>query len=279
MPKELMNIADYHQKMIDYLNEVEPEFMAWLTFFWADQADAMTNKRIRKMILSGDVPRELMEQWQQDYSRLASAKIEPAYGLAMKKATGFITEKYPKFIFHHDWWGIEKWIAENSGNLAVELSFNQHQALKMVISRFVVSGNPGQTVDQLSRAIRPIIGLHSRYATATVNYYNTLIANGVRPSRALRLQTNYAKRLHRYRAMMITRTELAKAYCAGAELGIQQAQETGFIGEIERIWDTSEDERVCPLCNERHGKPITKDQIPPGHPGCRCATIYKEVEG
>ena len=46
------------------------------------------------------------------------------------------------------------------------------------------------------------------------------------------------------------------------------------------IWQTLEDERVCPICSPFNGRKADQwaDQFPngpPGHPNCRCFLIYK----
>jgi hypothetical protein len=45
------------------------------------------------------------------------------------------------------------------------------------------------------------------------------------------------------------------------------------------IWQTSNDERVCPICGPKHGKEITDGKFPPAHPRCRCWVTYEFPEG
>lgn len=72
------------------------------------------------------------------------------------------------------------------------------------------------------------------------------------------------------RSEMIAVTETTRAGVEG---------ERGLVGMIERdnqnikmlpIWQTANDDRVCPICGPRHGQYITDGMFPPAHPRCRC---------
>lgn len=41
------------------------------------------------------------------------------------------------------------------------------------------------------------------------------------------------------------------------------------------IFNTEDDERVCPICSPLDGKEITDGEYPPRHVGCRCWTTYE----
>lgn len=289
MPKPIGNAIILHRRMINYLNRAEPVLAKILTNNWENQANAITYKEIREMILAGVITQQMMKEWQQDYSRLVERFVKPAYLAAMQKAAEFVHREFPLFIWDKDWWGVHNWIMTRGTNLAVQLSTVQHEALRAIVGQAATLSIPGMTVDELSRAIRPVIGLHSRFATATFNYYNKLRENGVSPKRARELQFNYAARLHRYRAMMIARTELAYAFTEGANSAIEQAQDQGLIGVVMKEWFTAQDERVCPRCGPMHGKRVRQDEnfvdeetgvevpYPPLHPHCRCMVSYIEL--
>ena len=72
------------------------------------------------------------------------------------------------------------------------------------------------------------------------------------------------------RAEMIATTEVTRAYTQGTQ--ITQAQLAGAGITMERIWHTSNDERVCPICEPHNGQPESEwgsDELP-GHINCRC---------
>lgn len=76
------------------------------------------------------------------------------------------------------------------------------------------------------------------------------------------------------RAEMIAITETTRAASEAERRMVELiAQETGE-GLIP-VWQTSNDELVCPICGPKHGNPITDGQYPPAHPRCRCWTVHE----
>jgi hypothetical protein len=77
------------------------------------------------------------------------------------------------------------------------------------------------------------------------------------------------------RAEMIAVTETTRAYSAGSEIGINSIRELGI--EVIDIWNTNEDELVCPICGPLDGKERGNDwnENPPAHPRCRCWITHK----
>ncbi len=81
------------------------------------------------------------------------------------------------------------------------------------------------------------------------------------------------------RAAMIARTEVMRAQVGG---NFDVWVKSGIVKSIK--WLTSEDERVCPVCEDNDqvvveiGKPFPSgDLIPSAHPLCRCVAIVHEV--
>lgn len=70
-------------------------------------------------------------------------------------------------------------------------------------------------------------------------------------------------------------TELSGAASRGEEF-VQKQLESQSI-EVERVWYTQEDERVCPVCEPRHGRKEGNGWSlpPPAHPRCRCYLGYR----
>ena len=83
-------------------------------------------------------------------------------------------------------------------------------------------------------------------------------------------------------AEQIAVTELTRAEAQFSEALSSRLTEQGVNTQIR--WLTSEDERVCPICNPLDGK-IKKDggwmsksgliTSPPAHPNCRCQTVVE----
>lgn len=79
------------------------------------------------------------------------------------------------------------------------------------------------------------------------------------------------------RARMIAVTETTRAYSAGVEIAQRVLADDGVKTRL--VWRTARDERVCPICGPRDGKPRGKgwDDLPPAHPNCRCWTTIEVV--
>jgi hypothetical protein len=80
------------------------------------------------------------------------------------------------------------------------------------------------------------------------------------------------------RAEMIAATEVTRASVQGEMDLVDQLKEQGF--EMVAIWQTSNDERVCPLCGPLDGTKQGEgwDDPPPLHVRCRCWLTYDFAE-
>ena len=72
-------------------------------------------------------------------------------------------------------------------------------------------------------------------------------------------------------------TETTTAISLGERDVVDRMEELGV--EIDALWITKRDERVCPVCGPLHNQPISQweDDFPvgpPAHPRCRCFLIY-----
>jgi len=75
------------------------------------------------------------------------------------------------------------------------------------------------------------------------------------------------------RASMIAVTEVTRAASEG-ERAIAKELESQGIRMIP-IWQTNNDELVCPLCGPKHGQEIKDGIYPPLHVNCRCFTNHE----
>lgn len=84
------------------------------------------------------------------------------------------------------------------------------------------------------------------------------------------------------RAEMIATTEVTRAYAeATNEHQRMVERETGI--RMRRVWETLNDDLVCPICGPLNGKPEEDWAVmfpggPPAHPRCRCSTSLELVE-
>lgn len=298
-----------NQKLLDsleaYIIENEADFASDLTMFWTDQATAITYQELQNMVEEGDVSEELLKDWKNDYAILSKENLlnrwKFAIILGQEKNSFFANDE--EFQFNATEKGIKGWIQNRSGRLITEMVQEQRKAIQHII----MMENIGLTsADELAKIIRPCIGLTTRQAVANKRYYDNL-KNQLRKDhprmkeetiirRAQEAQRKYAKKQLRYRAQTIAQTELAEAYNQGADFGIRQAQEKGYIGHVRKIWVTAREflyedgkNRVCQYCEavEAVSKELDEyfdlgrcglKKIPPAHPRCRCVVKYVEVE-
>lgn len=279
------------RQLRSFLDAAEPELVYFLVNNWRSQGQAITYKELREAIISGEISAEYIDQWRQDYARLVVKHLQPAWLEAIAKAAEALEEKYPGWYFNPMGDGVLEWVKNRAAAFVTNTTQAQVDCLRAIVQRTALL--EVKNVDQLARAIRPMVGLTKQQALANLNYYQSLLDSGVSEKRALDLSIKYSARQSRYRAYNIARTEMAYAYNKGADEGIRQAQEAGYMGEAEKVWCTAEDERTCPTCAELEGKVVAMDdefdfstklaatdptirRTPPAHPGCRCAIIYRE---
>lgn len=275
-----------------FLDKKEPQLVYWLVYTWNTQSRAITYKELREAILRGDISADILEEWQQDYTAFVRDHLQPFWIDAMDQAAKKIHAKYPEWHFDPTAEGIRDWTSTRSAKFVTEVTNTQIEGLRAVVMRAAVLQD--MSVDVLARAIRPMVGLTHQQAVANMKYYEKLLEKGASEQKAQDLAARYAARQHRYRGYNIARTELAFSFNQGTHFAIQQAQYQGYMGDTVKIWCTADDERVCPICGALEGQRVGMDEpfnfrtriaaanpevllVPPAHPSCRCAVMYKEI--
>lgn len=285
-----------------YLEENIGEPVEFLVGFWKDQEEAFTYKEIRQAILDGAVSEETMRLWAQDYSILVAEKMYPVWQKAMAGGSHgqpIMDAIADEFVFDTHTPSVLSWINERGAEFVTAVTEEQRKAIKAMLTRHV---DGTYTVDELSRVIRPCVGLTESQAKANLRYYESVKAKmleqhpKMKPENARKKARDaamkYAERQHRQRAFDIAQTEMAFAYNRGADEGIRQAQSQNLLGVMEKRWSTSGDSNVCDICRALDGVQIGMDeefdfkgkvlfagqkQTPPAHPRCACAVQYIEI--
>lgn len=295
-----------------FLDEKSPILVYFLHRLWSEQQRAVTYKELREAILNGEISPEWLEDWQQDYVNFVNTTLNPLWLEAIDNAAEQLDAwlKENRMTPIVDWYdpdfdGIKEWTRNHAAELVTNSTETQIEAVRAVVHRATALEN--MSVDELSRAIRPMVGLTKPQAVANMRYYEALIANGMSEKKALDLSIKYAAKQHRYRGYMISRTELAFAYNEGADIATRQAQELGLVGDVKKRWVTTggnavgvrrvkqknggykyvEYDRRCKWCIALEGKEIGLDEkfiwngkeldMPPAHPHCMCAIEYVET--
>lgn len=278
------------QLLRSFLDDNEPGLVRFLVRIWNDQGNAITYKELREAILAGDIDPQWIDDWMQDYAKFVKKNMVPAWEKAISAGAASLAVASPSWYFNPMGEAIRTWTAAHSAEFITNVTSTQIDALRALVRRAATMEDI--SVDELARTIRPLTGLTKQQAEANLRYFNKLRENGVAPKRARDLSARYAARQHRYRAYQVARTELGFAYNKGADEGIRQAQAAGYMGEVEKVWCTADDERTCSICGALEGKRITMDEdfdfktslttpgirrTPPAHPSCRCAVLYEPV--
>lgn len=172
---------------------------------------------------------------------------------------------------------------EHSSRLIKAITEQQRKAVRAIVANGVRGGEPPIDV---ARAVRDVVGLDPRLATAVQNYRASLVAQGRDPKDVAARASAYARRLVAYRSRTIARTETLWANNMGRSRVWVAARDTGLLTtEAVRRWSTSRDERTCPICAPMNGALAPLDgywtlpngkqvQIPnESHPNCRCSPI------
>jgi hypothetical protein len=142
------------------------------------------------------------------------------------------------------------------------------------------------SVADARRMIRDRVGLLPQHAVAVQNYEAGLLASGMDPTRVQTLAARYSERLLRYRAEMISRTEVARATSVGQQEYWLQARDAGRLPpNTMRIWIVNIDELTCDICRpmqdsdpiglEDYWTTVEGDTVyypTQSHPNCRCTT-------
>ena len=280
-------------RLQSFVDANEPRLAKFVHSFISDQGDSITYKTLREAILSEELPKEVLESWQQAYSGFVLDTMMPQWEKAFEAAAQELAEKYPTYYFDSTAAGVRTWNITNAARFVTNCTQEQIKGLRSVIRRATELAAEGMNTDELARVIRPMVGLTARQTRANMNYYEKLIENGMSKEKAREKAIKYSARQHRYRAQMIARTELAFSYNHGKYNAVLQAQEQGLMGKCRKRWNCADTDSTCEYCRSLDGKEIAMDEdfniqtnltavnvkkVPPAHPQCMCLIDYIEIE-
>lgn len=274
-----MSNDDILQRLSSFIDRKSPQPARFLYRMWADQQRLSLTTTARS-ILNGGLSINYLLDWQQDYSNFLVESYTPLVEAASKQVVKDLIAEYGVELHDPMYSAIERYISTHGGRLIREVSTAQYQAINVLVRQAAMTDT--MTVDQLARAIRPCIGLTKWQCQQTKKFYDNLIEQGYSHKKALKRQMTYAAKMHRQRAASIAETETAYAYNNAAKMVIIDAVEQGLISpEVMKEWTTADDEKVCKRCGAVDGDVVPLNEtfsigvdLPPGHPGCRCAVKY-----
>lgn len=177
-----------------------------------------------------------------------------------------------------------------AANLVVQVDSANRLAIRRVIHE---SFTQPATADQTARKLRSMVGLHTRWARAVMNFddanYRRFLKDGMTQeaarARADVLTKRYSDRLIRRRAEMIARTEIQQAQNWGRQAAWDGGSKAGYVDMASmKEWRTapmgSQYGPPCPICTELRGTRVPYNgtfangyEMPPAHPHCRCTAV------
>lgn len=251
------------------------EVQKWGEFSYSDLEAAILDGHLNDLI-----------DWQARYAEVVNGTLAPMWAMAMAAAAKKATKE--KVILDDSDVFVKAWIQTHGGELITRLSEESRRAVAAIILR----GQAERILPRdMAKQIRPLIGLTEIQAQANVNYrekiYRSYLEGGasstVAAARADKAAVKYASQQHRFRAETIVHTELAFAYNRGAHMGVSQAVSDRLMGRCEMVWSTAGTNRVCGRCLALKDTVVGHTDesgvtLPPLHPRCRCAIMYREIE-
>jgi hypothetical protein len=263
-----------------YLGKKEPGVIAAALGFWKRQGGLLSQADIDRMISTLVAPSGILKAWEKMNEEFVREEISPEHIDALEFSAKDIEQRIRRIQQKADLpttEAIRKWLATQAGALITRLDAEIRLSINGILRAGVIE--TPLSPYQLSKLIRPLIGLTDRWSKAVLNRYNTLLGSGMDAAKALAEADKYATFLHKVRGMNIARTELAEAYNEGQ---LSALKETGEA--IKKRWATADDERVCPICADMDGEERDLNaefscgkQRPPAHPGDRCSLEYEMV--
>lgn len=279
----------------EYLDKNEPKIQRAIRKMWNTEREIITKEEMEKVLQYSWVPVEWIQRFTNDYTVFVNEVMAPAWRDAMQNAVEYMNgqiERYAKKQFEDTHIGkfIEDWIREHGGELIVQLSEAQHEAIREILRIYILE-HPLSPYD-LAKVIEPLIGLTSSEAVAVARYRESLVKENLSENVIENLTNKYAEFLLKKRALRIARTELSYAYNRGQLEAIREAKANGFFrGEVIKTWLTAGDERTCEFCQSLDGEVVGLEETypgatkreqeiltPPAHPMCRCTVIYEVIE-
>jgi len=267
----------------DYLRRREPAVRGEVRRLWRDWRDALAGAGVAALVQAGTVQPRLRDAWldaaQAWYNDRLKPELEGALRFAGERIIGTYNRRTKAAAFNATLARILDWTREHGGELIRQLTEGQAATINVLLQHQVFMGITSPA--ELSRRLKPMIGLLRREGMAVLRYEAELLAQGLPPTKVSAMSARYSDFLLGARAERIARTELCFAFEFGQMESIRQIQEAGLVSDVQKEWMTAGDDRMCPDCAALDGETVGLDEefsggvkVPPLHSGCRCDVGY-----
>jgi hypothetical protein len=291
VPRRRITIVSGPEALIElrrFLNAGEPKVQRAALSLWKSQAGMISGNDVEEMIAKGQAPAALMKAWERANSEFAQEAVVPKYNDAFSETEKNLSVRLKRILGKAGLptsTVVQAWVNAHSGELITRLNTDMHGVIHSILQQHVI--RQPMSPFQLSKLIRPHIGLTERFSRAVSRRYQALVDSGVSVEAALAESERYAMFLHKVRGMMIGRQELAMAYGEGQWQALVDAQAAGTIEDrVVKTWATADDERVCDECAGLDGEQQDLNvefsngvMHNPAHVQCRCANMHEIIRG
>lgn len=253
---------------------------------WERQTGLVTIETTKRALQIGAVPPEWEDPWERMIKEFVRDAVIPEWvksisvaGDRMAKRVNRVQRK--EFGFNSTMTSVKTWVDTQGGKLIVNLTAAQVGSVNALLQDQIALQVTSPYV--LAQRIRPIVGLTQREARAVAKLLAGMIEEGISANVINSQVANYAKFLHKNRALRIARTEISNAYNFGQMDSMKQAVAEGWLpGVPEKTWIAG-GSNPCDICleNEAVGYIVLEAAFPSGHehptahPQCECAVGYR----
>jgi hypothetical protein len=266
-----------------FLVDAEPEVATFVKALWADMSKEISSPIAGQMISQRSVPASIIEIWDRQYADFIDGVLSQKWAESMRAGESNLASKWRLLTPAN----INTWMDNRGPALFDGLITQQSRSLNQMIRFFATEAPLAQ--DTLASIISPAVGLTEKQSKALTGHFNALTEAGASEDSIRLSMSARASKFQRARADMIARTELASAYNGGIDVAIRQGIDDGvFEGEVQKVWRTQDDERVCPICGPLDETSVDMGDsfsslgftgdVPPAHPMCRCVVLYEDQE-
>ncbi len=248
----------------------------------------------------------VIQKYRAEYEEFAEENLIPIWKNAIRVGAQSI-DSDNAFEFDSDSDDIRKWLDSCSRSFVNAAVSNLDRSIANTLQK---CRKRGFNSTQTAYAIRPMIGLYPRQATANWRFQRTFIkylrAPSARNIKSLRLKNpisdeiralqeklegalDYSLEQIKERAKQLAESGLVGAFNKGLYELVRQLMERELMGLHEKVWVTAQDPKVCDVCIMLSGKTVGFyeafydhtgkfiGQFPPAHPHCRCTIFYREI--
>jgi SPP1 gp7 family putative phage head morphogenesis protein len=288
-----------HALLRRFLDSQEPDVILSMSGIWMAQADLISEFILKRMLSTGKPDPYLIDSFNRMnraavrdgiMARVARGMTEASTDIEMRtklmfKKEGTILPPPRKSKYFEYFTGtqaaIQKYVDKRGAALVTNLNADGLAVLRAMLD---IALEHMLSPYQLSRIVKPCIGLTDRDAGAVSKLLASLLDQGMSYDEALAKAKEYADELRDARAMNIARTELAEAFNQGQLDALQDAMhELG--AQAAKDWETAQDERTCEECAGLDGETVGINEsfsngavCPPAHPSCRCSLGYTMLQ-